>query len=192
MPLFMFILTLYITYIYSITFVQYIKPSSFAEVHLLIAGQLSGKNLPGVSNSGLPYSKATHYQLSYAAPLLSFATPYWATPHPYWSTAHPIELRRTRLSNASSNWATPHPYWAMPHLTELRRTLTDLRRTLPSYAAPYWAKPHSYWATPHPTELRRTRTWKAWSSKNPQKRQSLIPHTYFTWLNREQNNNQRN
>ncbi len=35
-------------------------------------GQLSGKNLPGVpsteSNSSLPYSKPTHYQLSYATP----------------------------------------------------------------------------------------------------------------------------
>jgi hypothetical protein len=41
-------------------------------LHLLIAGQLSGKTLPVVesreSNSGLPYSKPTHYQLSYAAP----------------------------------------------------------------------------------------------------------------------------
>jgi hypothetical protein len=39
---------------------------------LLIAGQLGWKNLPGVpsreTNSGLPYSKPTHYQLSYAAP----------------------------------------------------------------------------------------------------------------------------
>ncbi len=39
---------------------------------LLIACQLSGKTLPVVpcreSNSGLPYSKPTHYHLSYAAP----------------------------------------------------------------------------------------------------------------------------
>jgi hypothetical protein len=61
-------------YIHSITFIQYIHPSPFAEVplHLLIAGLLSGKNLPWVPspelNSRLPYSKSTHYQLSYAAP----------------------------------------------------------------------------------------------------------------------------
>ncbi len=40
---------------------------------LLIAGQLGWINLPGVpsreTNSGLHYSKPTHYQLSYAAPL---------------------------------------------------------------------------------------------------------------------------
>jgi hypothetical protein len=62
------------TYIQSITFILYIHPSPFAEVshHLLIAGRLSGKNLPGVpsrqSNSGLTYSKPTHHHLSYAAP----------------------------------------------------------------------------------------------------------------------------
>jgi hypothetical protein len=38
------------TYIQSITFILYIHPSPFAEVplHLLIAGQFSRKNLPGV------------------------------------------------------------------------------------------------------------------------------------------------
>jgi hypothetical protein len=62
-----------ITYIHSITFIQYIYPLPFAEVslHLLIACKLSEKNLPGVSsresNSGLPYSKPTRYQLSNAA-----------------------------------------------------------------------------------------------------------------------------
>ncbi len=61
--------------------IQYIHPSPFAVVplHLLIAGQLSRKNLSGVlsrvSNSGLPYSKPTHYQLRYA-------TPFLVTPHP--------------------------------------------------------------------------------------------------------------
>ncbi len=60
---------------------SYIRPSPFAEVplHLLIAGQLSGKNLPGLpsreSNSGMPCSKPTHYHLSYAAPFLSYAAP---------------------------------------------------------------------------------------------------------------------
>ncbi len=85
------------------------------------------------SNSGLPYIKPTHYQLSYAAP-------YWATPHPTelhrpcGPTPHPTELRRTLR-------ATPHPLsyaspnWAMRHLTKLRRSLL-------SYAAPYWASPN--------------------------------------------------
>jgi hypothetical protein len=63
----------FITYIHSITFIHYIYPSPFAEasLHFLIACKLSGKNLPVVpsreSNSGLPYSKPTCYQLSHAA-----------------------------------------------------------------------------------------------------------------------------
>jgi hypothetical protein len=62
-------------YIKSITFIQfyiYIYPSPFAEIPLQIARNLSGKNLPAMqsreSNSGLPWSKPTHCQLSYAAP----------------------------------------------------------------------------------------------------------------------------
>jgi hypothetical protein len=109
MPLFLFILNLYVTYIHSFTFLQYIHPSSFAEVslHLLIAGQLSGKNLPGVpsreSNSGLPSSKPTHRQLSYVAPS-------WATPHPrelrrtLKSYAAPFEPRRTLVSYAPETY----------------------------------------------------------------------------------------
>jgi hypothetical protein len=65
---FLFILLLYITYIHSIPFIQYIHPSSFAEVplHLLIAGRLSiGKTSLGMprreSNLWLPFSKPTHY-----------------------------------------------------------------------------------------------------------------------------------
>jgi hypothetical protein len=50
MPLFLFILEILqcIQYFNSITFIQYIHPSPFAEVPLsfLIACQLSGKNLP--------------------------------------------------------------------------------------------------------------------------------------------------
>jgi hypothetical protein len=44
MPLFLFILIFYSTYIHSISFIQYFHPSLFAKVslHLLIAGQLSG------------------------------------------------------------------------------------------------------------------------------------------------------
>ncbi len=58
----------------------HIYPSPVAEVflHLFIAGTLSGKNLPVVpsreSNSGLPYSKPTRYQLSHAAPAAATAT----------------------------------------------------------------------------------------------------------------------
>ncbi len=50
---------------------MYIHSSPFAEVtlHLIIAGQLSGKNFPCVpsteSNTGLSDIKPTHYQLSY-------------------------------------------------------------------------------------------------------------------------------
>ncbi len=64
----------FITYIHSITFIQYIYPSPFAEasLHFFIACLLSGEYLPVVpsreSNSGLPYSKPTRYQLSNAAP----------------------------------------------------------------------------------------------------------------------------
>ncbi len=49
--------------------------NTFAEasLHLLIACKLSGTDLPVVpsreSNSGLPSSKTTRYQLSHAAPL---------------------------------------------------------------------------------------------------------------------------
>jgi hypothetical protein len=52
MPLFLFIfeILLCIQYIHYITFIQYIHPSPIAEVpfHVLIAGQLSGRNLRGV------------------------------------------------------------------------------------------------------------------------------------------------
>ncbi len=53
------------THIYSITFIQYIHFSPFAEVPLLL---IAGHNLPGLpmreSNSGLPYSNSTHSYLS--------------------------------------------------------------------------------------------------------------------------------
>ncbi len=74
LPLFLFIFHIFITYIHSFNHIQYIYPSPFAVVffHILIACKLRGKNLPGVpsweSNSGLPYSMPTRYQLRYAAP----------------------------------------------------------------------------------------------------------------------------
>ncbi len=67
------------------TMIPYIHPSPFAEasLHFLIALVLSGENLPVVpsreSNSGLPSSKATRYQLSHAAPWLSHAAPLYIT-----------------------------------------------------------------------------------------------------------------
>ncbi len=75
MPLFLFLFFIFLrhTYNHSITFVQYIYPSPFAEasLHFFIACTLSGDDLPVVpsreSNSGLPYSKPTRYQLSHAA-----------------------------------------------------------------------------------------------------------------------------
>ncbi len=86
---------------------------------ILIASSLSKGSLHGMpnreSNSGLPYSKPTHYQLSCAAP--------------YWAAPHPTDLRRILLSCAASYWAAPHPlscaasYWAAPHPTELHRIL---------------------------------------------------------------------
>ncbi len=66
-----------ILYIHSITLIHYIHLSPFAAVplHLLIAGQLSGKTLSGVSRreskSGLPYSKSMHCHCN------------WYTSHPY-------------------------------------------------------------------------------------------------------------
>jgi hypothetical protein len=68
MPLFLFIFHIFYdihTFIHSITFIQYIYPSPFAEVslHFLIACLLSGQKRPcGAEqrlNSGLPYSKPT-------------------------------------------------------------------------------------------------------------------------------------
>ncbi len=50
MPLFLFIVNIFMKYIHSITFIQYIYQSPFAEVslHLFIAFKLSGINLPVV------------------------------------------------------------------------------------------------------------------------------------------------
>ncbi len=95
------------TYIHSITIIQYIYPSPFTEVslHLLIAWKLSRKNLPVVpsreSNSGLPYSMPTRFQLSHTAPWISHATPCWATPHHTEPRRTITEPRRTMLSHAA-------------------------------------------------------------------------------------------
>ncbi len=71
------------------------------------------------SNSGLPYSKPTHYCLSYDAPFLSYAAPFWSKPHPDLSHAHPPELRRTpselRVPNLS--YAAPYLSYAAPCLS---------------------------------------------------------------------------
>jgi hypothetical protein len=122
MPLFLFIFHILLhTYIHLITFFQYIYPSPFAEasLHIVIACKLSGKNLPVVpsreSNSGLPYSKPTCYQLCHAAPL--------------------TVPRHTILCHAA-------PYCATPHHTVPRRTINVPRRTIKCHAAPYCATPH--------------------------------------------------
>jgi hypothetical protein len=66
--LFLFFIT-FIQYNHPITYIQYIRRGLSPSPHRL---WLSGKDLPVVpsreSNSGLPSSKPTHYQLSHAAP----------------------------------------------------------------------------------------------------------------------------
>jgi hypothetical protein len=72
MPLFLF--TVFIIFYDVHTIIQSHSYNTFAEasLHLLIASKLSGTDLPVVpsreSNSGLPSSKPTRYQLSQAAP----------------------------------------------------------------------------------------------------------------------------
>jgi hypothetical protein len=56
-----------------ITVIQYIHSYAFAEAYFLsLPYSLRGKNLPVVPsrhlNSGLPYRRPAHYQLSHAAP----------------------------------------------------------------------------------------------------------------------------
>ncbi len=73
MPLFLFIFFIFCNIH---TIIQSHSYNTFAEasLHLLIASKLSGTDLPEVpsreSNSGLPSSKPTRYQLSHAAPRL--------------------------------------------------------------------------------------------------------------------------
>jgi hypothetical protein len=70
---------LFFIFLYIHTIIQSHSYNTFAEVslHLLIACKLSGTDLPVVpsreSNSGLPSSKPTRYQLSHAAPLADMA-----------------------------------------------------------------------------------------------------------------------
>ena len=103
MPLFLFIFHIFITYIHS--FIQSHSYIIFIHRHLLRSLSISsslvcsvGKHLPVVpsrgSNSGLPYSKPTRFQLCHAAPLLCHAAPYCATPH------HTVP-RRTILCHAA-------------------------------------------------------------------------------------------
>jgi hypothetical protein len=79
MPLFLFIFHSF----YNRHSYNHNHPSPFAEasLHFLIACMLSGKDLPVVpsreSNSGLPYSKPTRYQLSHAAQTFYSAASVW-------------------------------------------------------------------------------------------------------------------
>jgi hypothetical protein len=70
--LFLYFIT-FIQYNHPITFIQYIRRGLSPSPHRL---WLSGKDLPVVpsreSNSGLPSSKPTRYQLSHAAPFKTF------------------------------------------------------------------------------------------------------------------------
>ncbi len=91
MPLFLFIFFIFfITYIHSYNHI-YPSPFAGASLHLPIACQLSGRNLPVVpsreSNSGLPHSMPTRYPTNWATPHHNWATPHhdWATPHHFFS-----------------------------------------------------------------------------------------------------------
>jgi hypothetical protein len=85
-----YLLYLFQFHAFTITFIQYILSSPFAEASLhlysLLKLLLRGINLPGVrsreTNSGLPYSRPAHYQLSYAAHLteLRCTLPSYAAP----------------------------------------------------------------------------------------------------------------
>jgi hypothetical protein len=70
-PRFVFIFFAQIVYSFNIIHtLQYIHPMIVIRqgpFHIHMAGGLSGKNLPGVPIAE-PYSKPTHYQLSYVAP----------------------------------------------------------------------------------------------------------------------------
>jgi hypothetical protein len=68
------------------TMIQYIRPSPFASISSLHLCSV-GKNLPGVPsrdlNSGLPYSRPAHYQLSCAATVASVVNPEGFIPEAY-------------------------------------------------------------------------------------------------------------
>ncbi len=107
---------------------------------IFIASPISKRSLYGVpireSNSGLPYSKPTHYH--WATPYPNGATPksYWATPHPYWATLHPnwatLHLMRRTLIEPHHTLTEPRRILIKPGstLTEPRHTLIEPRRTL--------------------------------------------------------------
>ncbi len=131
LPLFLFIF--HILYIHTI--IQSHSYNSFAEssLQLLITCQLSGTELPVVpsreSNSGLPSSKSTRYQLSHAAPnQLSHAAPNQLS----HAAPIPTEPRRT-----NTNWATPHQQLshAAPQLSHAAPQLSHAAPQL-SHAAP--------------------------------------------------------
>ncbi len=125
---------LYIIYYIHLS-IRYILYSTFIRRHSPRFPSISsslvssvGKNLPGVpsqeSNSDLPYSNPTYWQLSYAAPYLSYDTPL-------------TELRRTLTELRRTLTEQRRSLTELRRIpTELRRTLTDLRRILWNIATP--------------------------------------------------------
>jgi hypothetical protein len=110
MPLFLFIFHILLhTYIHLITFIHYIYPSPFA-IAITISISSSrvssvGENLPVVpsreSNSGLPYSKPTRYQLCHAAPDFSLA---WLEAACYFSESGQAQLETNRFKKGCAKY----------------------------------------------------------------------------------------
>ncbi len=86
--------------------------SRFLPLYLLIAGQLSGKNLPVVPSRirtrGLPYALRYHTVPSkLRRTLLSYLAPFWATPHPNYQTCLNINQGNQNpslLCNINTGW----------------------------------------------------------------------------------------
>ncbi len=97
MPLFLFIFDIFIAYIHSITFIQYIYPSPFAEasLHFLIACLLSGETPPCGGKPRIELGPAL--QQADALPTEPRRTMNWATPHHELSHAAPHELYKSVL-----------------------------------------------------------------------------------------------
>ncbi len=108
MPLFLFFfLHIFITYIHS--FIQSHSYNTFIHSHSLRPLSISssllcsvGKHLPVVpsreSNSGLPYSKLTRYQLSHATPYEET----WSRSFPSWTRGP----KKWHVSDGNHTWAS--------------------------------------------------------------------------------------
>ncbi len=116
------------TYIHTITFIQYIYPSPFAEasLHFFIACLLSGG-----TSLWCRAENRTRACLTASRRATNSATPH----HANSATPHHTQPRRTILSHAA-------PYSATPHHTQPRRTILSHAAPCLSHAAPYSARPH--------------------------------------------------